>query len=83
MYRLAESQSLRRVLLPRVRYHAYYEVHESSRLVRIVAFWLMPRYQVQIAPRAQSQIDEVSAWWAVNRPAASVPAQNSCLENYR
>ena len=31
----------------------------------------MPPYQVQIAPRAQSQIDEVSAWWTVNRPAAS------------
>jgi plasmid stabilization system protein ParE len=31
----------------------------------------MPNYQVRLAPRAQSQIDEVSAWWRANRPAAA------------
>jgi plasmid stabilization system protein ParE len=31
----------------------------------------MPDYQMQIAPRAQSRIDEVTAWWRANRPAAA------------
>ena len=31
----------------------------------------MARYQVHIALRAMSQIDEVTAWWKLNRPAAA------------
>jgi plasmid stabilization system protein ParE len=31
--------SVRRLLLPRIRYHAYYDVEEGARTVRIVAFW--------------------------------------------
>ena len=38
-YRRMEFRSIRRVLLPRIRYHAYYEVDEAKQLVRIVAFW--------------------------------------------
>ena len=38
-YRRMEFRSVRRVLLPRIRYHAYYEVDEAKQLVRIVAFW--------------------------------------------
>ena len=39
IYRQTTFNSVRRLLLPRIRYHIYYEVHEASRLVRIVAFW--------------------------------------------
>jgi plasmid stabilization system protein ParE len=38
-YAGAEFRSVRRVLLPRIRYHAYYEVDESKRSVTVVAFW--------------------------------------------
>ncbi len=38
-YRRMEFRSVRRVLLPRIRYHAYYEVDEAKQLIRIVAFW--------------------------------------------
>ena len=38
----------------------------------------MLRYEVHVAPRAQSQIDEVTAWWRGNRPAASTLV--SCRE---
>jgi plasmid stabilization system protein ParE len=34
-----EFRSVRRVLLPRIRYHAYYEIDEGKQFVRIVAFW--------------------------------------------
>jgi plasmid stabilization system protein ParE len=39
IYRQTTFRSVRRLLLPRIRYHIYYEVHEASGLVRIVAFW--------------------------------------------
>ena len=39
IYRQTTFHSVRRLLLPRIRYHLYYEVHEASGLVRIVAFW--------------------------------------------
>jgi plasmid stabilization system protein ParE len=39
VYRRVEFRSVRRALLPRIRYHAYYEVDEAKQLVRIVAFW--------------------------------------------
>jgi plasmid stabilization system protein ParE len=39
VYRRVEFRSVRRALLPRIRYHAYYDVDEAKQLVRIVAFW--------------------------------------------
>jgi hypothetical protein len=30
----------------------------------------MSRYEVRVAPRAQAQVDEVAAWWKINRQAA-------------
>jgi plasmid stabilization system protein ParE len=39
IYRQTTFRSVRRLLLPRIRYHIYYEVNETTGLVRIVAFW--------------------------------------------
>ena len=39
IYRQPVFRLVRRLLLPRSRYHIYYEVHETTGLVEIVAFW--------------------------------------------
>jgi plasmid stabilization system protein ParE len=39
IYRHSTFRSVRRLLLPRIRYHIYYEVYEASGLVRVVASW--------------------------------------------
>jgi plasmid stabilization system protein ParE len=39
IYRQMVFPLVRRLLLPRSRYHIYYEVHEMTGLVEIVAFW--------------------------------------------
>jgi plasmid stabilization system protein ParE len=43
IYHQTAFRSVRRLLLPRIRYHIYYEVYEASGLVRIVAFWHVAR----------------------------------------
>lgn len=30
----------------------------------------MSRYEVRVAPRALAEVDEVAAWWKINRQAA-------------
>jgi plasmid stabilization system protein ParE len=39
VYRRTTFRSVRRLLLPRIRYHIYYEVFDATGLVRIVVFW--------------------------------------------
>jgi plasmid stabilization system protein ParE len=39
VYGRGDFRSIRRLLLPRIRYHAYYEVDEATQIVRVVAFW--------------------------------------------
>jgi plasmid stabilization system protein ParE len=39
VYNRGDFRSVRRLLLPRTRYHAYYEIDEAAHVVRIVAFW--------------------------------------------
>ena len=43
IYRKTVFCSVRRLLLPRSRYHIYYQVGEATRLVEIVAFWHIAR----------------------------------------
>ena len=38
-YRQNGAQWVRRILLPRSRYHVYYTVEDATRLVNIIAFW--------------------------------------------
>ena len=38
-YERANAPAVRRLLLPRTRYHVYFAVDESTRLVRIHAVW--------------------------------------------
>jgi plasmid stabilization system protein ParE len=44
-YRHASLSGMRRVLLPRTRYHLYYTVDESEGVVRIHALWHTARGQ--------------------------------------
>jgi len=39
IYRQTVFRSVRRLLLPRIRYHIYYEIDEPAGVVRVVAFW--------------------------------------------
>jgi plasmid stabilization system protein ParE len=48
IYRRTTFRSIRRLLLPRIRYHIYYEVYDATGLVEIVAFWHAARRR---APR--------------------------------
>ena len=45
IYRQTTFRSVRRLLLPRIRYHIYYEVNEAIEVVRIVAFWHAARHR--------------------------------------
>ncbi len=39
VYRRLKGREIRRTLLPRSRYHVYFEVNEGDRLVFVVAIW--------------------------------------------
>jgi plasmid stabilization system protein ParE len=43
IYRRLNGREIRRALLPRSRYHIYFEVNEVDRLVFIVAIWHVSR----------------------------------------
>lgn len=42
-YEAPDLREMRRVLLPRTRYHLYYTVDDDSRLVRVHALWHVSR----------------------------------------
>jgi plasmid stabilization system protein ParE len=44
-YEASPIREMRRVLMPRTRYHIYYTVDDSSRLVRVHAIWHTSRGQ--------------------------------------
>lgn len=44
-YQLSDKPGVRRLLLPRSRYHVYYEVDEANRVVTILAIWHAVRGQ--------------------------------------
>jgi plasmid stabilization system protein ParE len=39
LYRITNGREVRRILLPRTRYHVYFQVNESARAVFILAIW--------------------------------------------
>jgi plasmid stabilization system protein ParE len=44
-YQLSDKPGVRRLLLPRSRYHVYYEVDDANRVVTILAIWHAMRGQ--------------------------------------